>query len=74
MDKTKFIAIYDRAYKSFELMLFTEKLNSKFLIRVPKNRFIKQRRKIKGNDKIIEINLTNSIIKEIENEEIKKNG
>ena len=72
LDITKFIAIYDRAYKSYELMLFTEKLNSKFLIRVPKNTFIQQRRKIKGNDKIIEINLTNSIIKEIENEEIKK--
>ena len=39
---------------------------------MPKNTFAKQRRKIKGNDKIIEINLTNSIIKEIENEEIKK--
>ena len=72
LDITKFIAIYDRAYKSYELMLFTEKLNSKFLIRLPKNTFAKQRRKIKGNDKIIEINLTNSIIKEIENEEIKK--
>ena len=29
---------------------------------------------IKGNDKIIEINLTNAIIKEFENEELKKNG
>ena len=52
-------------------MLFTEQLNSKFLIRVPKNTFVKQRR-IKGNDKIIEINLTNSIIKEFENSEQKK--
>ena len=60
LDITKFIAIYDRAYKSYELMLFTEKLNSKFLIRVPKNTFANQRRKIKGNDKIIEINLTNA--------------
>ena len=71
-DITKFIAIYDRGYKSIELMIYTEKLNSKFLIRIPKNTFKKQRRKIKGKDKIIEINLTNAIIKEFENEELKK--
>ena len=71
-DITKFIAIYDRGYKSIELMLYTEKLNSKFLIRIPKNTFKKQRRKIKGKDKIIGIKLTNAIIKEFENEELKK--
>ena len=72
IDITKFITVYDRGYKSVELMLFTENLNSKFLIRLPKNTFATQRRKIKGNDKIIKINLTNSIIKEFENEEMKK--
>lgn len=71
LDITKFIAVYDRGYKSIELMLYTEKLNSKFLIRLPKNTFEKQRRKIKSNDKIIEINLTNAIIKHFENEDLK---
>ena len=49
IDITKFITVYDRGYKSVELMLFTENLNSKFLIRLPKNTFATQRRKIKGN-------------------------
>ena len=48
---TKFITIYNRAYKSYEVMLFTEKLNSKFLIRVPKNIFANQRIKIKVRTK-----------------------
>ena len=38
---------------------------------MPKNTFEKQRRKIKSNDKIIEINLTNAIIKHFENEDLK---
>lgn len=53
-------------------MLFTENLNSKFLIRLPKNTFGKKRRKIKGNDKIIEINLTNAIIKNFDNDHMKE--
>ena len=68
----KFITIYDRGYKSIELMLYTEKLNSKFIIRLPKNAFSKQIKRVKGNDKIIEINLTNSVIKEFEKESTKK--
>ena len=72
LDITKFITIYDRGYTSIELMLFTEKLNSKFIIRLTKNAFKKKRRQIKSNDKIIEINLTNSIIKESDNEEAKE--
>ena len=72
LDITKFITIYDRGYTSIELMLFTEKLNSKFIIRLTKNAFKKKRRQIKSNDKIIEINLTNSIIKEFDNEEAKE--
>ena len=71
-DIKKFIAVYDRGYKSIELMLFTEKLESKFLIRLPKNTFAKKRRQIKGNDKIIEINLTNAILKEFENKDLVK--
>ena len=71
-DITKFITIYDRGYKSFELMLYTEKLDSKFLIRLTKNSFQKERRKVKGNDKIIEINLTNNKIKFFDNDKIKE--
>lgn len=71
-DITKFITIYDRGYKSIELMLFTEKLNSKYVIRLTKNSFEKQRRKIKSNDKIIEINLTNTIIKRFDNDDLKE--
>ena len=62
----------DLSDTSIELMLFTEKLNSKFIIRLTKNAFKKKRRQIKSNDKIIEINLTNSIIKEFDNEEAKE--
>ena len=72
LDITKFITVYDRGYKSIELMIFTEKLNSKFLIRLPKNSFKNQRRKTKNNDKIIEINLTNAIIKHFDNKEVKE--
>lgn len=71
-DITKFITVYDRGYKSIELMLFTEKLNSKYVIRLTKNSFEKQRRKIKSNDKIIEINLTNAIIKRFDNDDLKE--
>ena len=68
----KFIAIYDRAYKSVELMLHTEQLESKFLIRLPLNTFSKEIRAIKGNDKIISINLTNKYIRGFERENLKK--
>lgn len=39
---------------------------------MPKNNFAKQRRRIKGNDKIIEINLTKSLLKEFDNEDVVK--
>ena len=68
----KMITIYDRGYNSVELMLYTEKLNSKFLIRLTKNNFIKQRRRIMGNNKIIQINLTNSMIKDFEDENLRE--
>lgn len=70
-DITKFITIHDRGYKSIELMLFTENLNSKYVIRLTKTAFKNQIRKTKGNNKIIEINLTNTIIKNFENNDLK---
>ena len=71
-DIKKFISVYDRGYNSIELMIFTEKIDSKFLIRLPKNNFAKQRRQIKGNDLIIEINLRKSLLKEFDNEDLVK--
>ena len=68
----KLITIYDRGYNSLELMLFTEKLNSKFLIRLTKKDFIKQRRKIMGQDKRIQINITNNRIKDFEDKNLQK--
>lgn len=68
----KFIAVYDRAYNSIELMTFTDSLNSKFVIRLQKTTFKNEIRKIKGSDKIIAINLKDSIIKNFENEELKE--
>ena len=67
----KLITIYDRGYSSVELMLFTEKLNSKFLIRLTKKDFISQRNRIMGNDKYIYVNLTNAKIKNFDNEDLK---
>ena len=52
-------------------MLHTEQLESKFLIRLPLNTFSKEIRAIKGNDKIISINLTNKYIRGFERENIK---
>ena len=53
-------------------MLFTEKIESKFLIRLPKNTFSKERRRVKGKDKIIEINLIKAILKEFDNQDLVK--
>ena len=61
IDIKKFIAIYDRGYKSIELMMYTDNLESKFLIRLPLNTFTKELRKVKGNDNIISINLTHHL-------------
>ena len=72
IDIEKFIAIYDRAYTSIELMMFTKQLNSKFVIRLKKNTFKNQRRLIKGNDGVITINLTNAIDNRFDNEELKE--
>ena len=68
----KFIAVYDRAYNSIELMTFTASLNSKFVIRLQKTTFKNEIRKVMGSDKIITINLKDSIIKNFENEELKE--
>lgn len=53
-------------------MIKTTYDGSKFLIRLPKNVFNYQIERMKSNDEIIEINLTNSRLKTLEDEKLKK--
>lgn len=63
-DIKNFITIHDRGYASLELMMKTMDLNSKFLIRLPKKLYLKAKlKKMKSNDEIIEINITNNRLK-----------
>ena len=74
----KLITIYDRGYPSIELMVKTMDLGSKFLIRLPKNVFKRQIRKMGTNDEIIKINMVNSRLRAFDDENLKekaeKNG
>ena len=71
-DITKLITIYDRGYPSIELMVKTIDLNSKFLIRLPKNIFRHQIKQMKTNDEIIKINLTNIRLSHFDDEKLKE--
>lgn len=71
-DITKFISVYDRGYASIRLMLKIMDLNSKFLIRLPKNVFKHQISKMISNDEIIEINLTQGRLKHVVEPELKE--
>ena len=68
----KLITIYDRGYVSLELMLNTEEMGSKYLIRLKKNSFIKQRKYICDYDGIIQINWINSRLNGIRDEKLRK--
>ena len=68
----KFITIYDRGYVSLELMLNTEGMGSKYLIRLKKNSFINQRKYICGDDGIIQVNWINSRLNGIRDEKLRK--
>ena len=72
LDITKVITIYDRGYASIELMAKTIDLNSKFLIRLPKNVFAHQIKQMKTNDEIIQINMTNNRLKKFDDENLKE--
>ena len=69
---TKLITIYDRGYPSIELMAKTIDLNSKFLIRLPKNVFRHLIKQMKTNDEIIKINLTNNRLSHFDDENLKE--
>ena len=59
----KLITVFDRGYASIELMIQIKDLDSKFLIRLPKNLFKNQIKQMKTNDEIIKINMTKWSIK-----------
>ena len=71
-DIEKIITIYDRGYPSTELMVKTMDMNSKFLIRLPKNVFKRQIEKIQTNDEIITVNMINSKLKSFHDEDLKE--
>lgn len=68
----KLITIYDRGYPSIELIVKTMDLDSKFLIRLPKNVFKHQIRKMSTNDEIIKINQVNSRLRAFDDENLKE--
>lgn len=72
MDIKKIITIYDRGYPSIKLMVKTMDLGSKFLIRLPKNVFNRQIRKMRTNDEIIKINMINSRLRAFDDENLKE--
>lgn len=72
LDIKKLITIYDRGYSSIELMLKTINLDSKFLIRLPKNVFKNQIKQMKTNDEIIQININNGRLKAFKDEKLKE--
>lgn len=71
-DITKLITIYDRGYNSIELMIKTEDLGSKFLIRLRSNTFKNQVKKMKTNDEIISFNLTKNFLNRFEDEKLRE--
>ena len=68
----KLITVYDRGYASIELMAKTMDLNSKFLIRLPKNVFKHLIKQMKTNDEIIKINLTNNRLSHFRDENLRE--
>ena len=57
MDISKLISTFDRGYASLELMVSTEVLGSKYVIRLRKDTFKNKINKMESNDGIIEINI-----------------
>lgn len=68
----EFITIYDRAYGSLELMIYTMFFDSKFIIRLNTMAFSKKISQMNGDDGLIKINVTKRILKKIKDEEVRK--
>lgn len=71
MDIKKLVTIYDRGYTSKELMITTECLGSKFIIRLKKNTFKNKIKRMGCDDGEIYINITKSVLDKIADENIK---
>ena len=72
IDIEKVITIYDRGYNSIELILKTEQLNSKYIIRGKSNTFRKQMAKMISNDENITHNIKSSQINHIQDSNLKE--
>lgn len=69
---SEFITVYDRAYGSAELMINTMYLDSKFLIRLKSNVFQKKVNKMQSDNEIIQINITNGVLKKIRDNNVRE--
>ena len=72
MDISKLITTFDRGYASLDLMVVTEVLESKYVIRLTKSTFKNKIKKMEGNDGIIEINICKRLLDKIEDEKLRK--
>ena len=68
----KFITIYDRGYNSMELMIIHHLNDSKFLIRLPKDNFKKERKQMTSGDEIVSINLNRNRKQNFKDKELKE--
>ena len=72
MDISKLISTFDRGYASLELMVSTEVLGSKYVIRLRKDTFKNKINKMESNDGIIEINIGKRLLDKIEDKKLRK--
>ena len=72
MDISKLITTFDRGYASLELMVSTEVLGSKYVIRLRKDTFKNKINKMESNDGIIEINIGKRLLDKIEDKKLRK--
>lgn len=72
MDISKLITTFDRGYASLDLMVVTEVLESKYVIRLTKKTFKKKIDRMEGDDGIIEINIGKHLLDKIEDKKLRK--
>ena len=71
-DISKMVHTFDRGYASLELMVVTECLDSKFLIRLKSTTFKHKVRKLPSNDGIIEVPINDKLLSKIKDKKIKQ--
>lgn len=71
-DMKKVITIYDRGYGSMELITKSLQMNTKFLIRLPKNILKRERKKMKTNDEIIPVKMNATRYKRFNDPKLKE--